>query len=175
MDKQYAERLIERQKILDTHPNALKCLPSAVGMVNELYEYLIHNYLPARYPTMFRVGAKYTTNLVTGKLLPSTAPADPIEALRLMAVNIDEDFLMLLPAEDGDGHSLQSFVWCYPVGFDPGSKLGLKLRDAHKPVPGYKDKLQTSMDRYFGKLEVGRVVYRVNVGPSLVLQHMTFC
>lgn len=75
---------------------------------------------------------------------------------------------MLLPSPDEDGYSLQSFIWCYPVGFDPGSKLGLKLREAHKPVPEYKEKLQSSMDRYFGKLEVGRVVYRVNVNlPSL--------
>jgi hypothetical protein len=169
MDKQYLERMTERQKILDTHPNALKCLPSAVPMVNELYDYFITYYMPKRYPTIFKLTPTYLLNTMTQDKLPATTPSDPLEALQLLAVNIDEDFLMLLPAPDGDGYSLQSFVWCYPVGFDAGDKLGLKLREAHKPVPHYKEKLQQSMDRYFGKLEVGRVVFRVNVGfPSLL-------
>ncbi|CZR66982.1 uncharacterized protein PAC_16881 [Phialocephala subalpina] len=162
IDKQFPERLIERQRILDTHPNALKCLPTAVPMVKELYTYLITHYLPRRYPSIFALHSNSLLNKVTNKHLPLTPPTDPIEALQLIAVNIDEDFLMLLPAPDGDGYSLQSFVWCYPVGFDAGSKLGLKLREAHKPVPEYKEKLQGSMDRYFGGLKVGRVVYRVN-------------
>ncbi|KUJ17151.1 uncharacterized protein LY89DRAFT_646318 [Mollisia scopiformis] len=163
MDKQYPSRLIERQKIHDTHPNSLKCLPTAVPMVNEIYTFLVTTYLPQRYPTMFTLQSpSHLLNIATNKLLPTSPPQDPIEALHLLSVNIDEDFLMLLPAPDGDGYSLQSFIWCYPVGFDAGSKLGLKLREAHKPVPEYKEKLQGSMDRYFGKLEVGRVVYRVN-------------
>ena len=70
--------------------------------------------------------------------------------------------LMLLPSPDGDGYSLQSFIWAYPVGFDPQSKLGMKLRDAHNPVPGYKERLALSMDRYFCNLEPGNVKYRVN-------------
>ena len=69
---------------------------------------------------------------------------------------------MLLPSPDNDGYTLQSFIWAYPVGFDPQSKLGLKLRDAHKPVPGYKDKLALSMDRYFAALEPGNIKGRVN-------------
>jgi Protein of unknown function (DUF3445) len=169
MDKQYVERMTERQKILDTHPNALKYLPNAVPMVNELYDYFITEYLLKRYPTIFKLTPTYLLNNLTQDKLPVTTPLDPIEALRLLALNIDEDFLMLLPAPDGDGYSLQSFVWCYPVGFDAGDKLRLKLREAYKPVPHYKDKLQQSMDRYFGKLEVGRVVFRVNVSfPSLL-------
>ena len=171
MDKQYLERMAERQKILCTHPNALKCLPNAVPMVNELYDYFITENLPKRYPTIFKLTPTYLLNNLTQDKLPVTTPSDPIEALRLLAVNIDEDFLMLLPAPDGDGYSLQSFVWCYPVGFDAGDKLGLKLREAHKPVPHYKDKLQQSMDRYFGKLEVGRVVFRVNVS----FQSLLYC
>lgn len=69
--------------------------------------------------------------------------------------NIDEDFLMILPSPDSDGYSLQSFIWAYPVGFEPQSKMGIKLRDAHTPVPGYKEKLAPSMDRYFSKLQRG--------------------
>ena len=38
----------------------------------------------------------------------------------------------------------------------------MKLRDAHQPVPGYKEKLALSMDRYFSNLEPGNVKRRVN-------------
>ncbi|RDW57793.1 hypothetical protein BP5796_12594 [Coleophoma crateriformis] len=166
IDKQFAERLSERQRILDTHPAALGCEPNAVPMVNELYEYLVQEYFPRRYPTIFKLTPAekptHIINTANNDKLPLEVPGTPMEALRLLAVNIDEDFLMLLPSLDGDGYSLQSFVWCYPVGFSPADKLGLKLREAHKPVPAYKEKLQTSMDRYFSRLEPGKVVYRVN-------------
>ncbi|TVY43884.1 hypothetical protein LSUB1_G002034 [Lachnellula subtilissima] len=167
VDRQYQERCKARHEILRTHPNALACRPGAEAMVDELYAYLVNDYLPHRYPTIFQFQSQsgaptHLLNNVTTDVLPLTPPQDRIETLRLLAVNVDEDFLMLLPSSDGDGYSLESVIWCYPVGFDAGDKVGLKLRDAHKPVPAYKEVMQSSMDRYFGKLAVGKVIYRVN-------------
>ena len=68
----------------------------------------------------------------------------------------------MLPAPDGDGYSLQAHVWCYPVGFTAASKLGLKLREAHAPIPGYKAKLEMSMDRYFANLQPGDIRNRTS-------------
>ena len=160
----YAERIKARQDIVRQYPGALDCLDSAVGTLNELYEFLVQEYLPHRYPTIFRIdfSAGAIENLVTNERLSFTAHADRYETLQRINRNVDEDFLMLLPSPDGGGYSLQSFVWAYPVGFDPQSKLGIKLRDAHQPVPGYKDKLALSMDRYFSSLEPGNIKYRVN-------------
>ena len=58
---------------------------------------------------------------------------------------------------------------CFPNGFDTRLKLGLKLREIHDPVPGYAEKLERSMDRFFERLEVGKVVRRVNVCMNSVL------
>jgi hypothetical protein len=58
---------------------------------------------------------------------------------------------------------LQGYVTCFPAGFNTKEKFGLKLRDIHKPVPGYKEKLELSMDRTFDRLEVGKVIKRSNV------------
>ncbi len=55
---------------------------------------------------------------------------------------------------------------CFPSGFDTSRKFGLKLREIHGPVPGYREKLEGSMDRYFERLEVGKFVMRVNVSIS---------
>lgn len=164
MDEQYLERLKERKKILKQYPGALGCIDTGVEMVNELYSFLITHYLPRRYPTMFKIenASKTLHNMVTQEYLPLDPPASRTEALRIIALAVDEDFLMLLPSPDGDGYSLQAFVWCYPVGFDPVEKLGIKLRDAHGPVPSYKEHLQMSMDRYFDKLIPGKVMDRVN-------------
>ncbi len=58
---------------------------------------------------------------------------------------------------------------CFPAGFNTKEKLGMKLRDIHGPVPGYKQKLERSMDRFFEKLEVGKVVQRSNVSSIHIL------
>lgn len=137
----------------------------------ELYAFLVRTYLPQRYPSIFKLAASHLSNLLTGEDLPLTPPSDTLEALRILAVNIDQDFLLLLPSPDGDGVSLQSAIWCYPIGFKPHELKGQKLRDIHKPVPGYKAKLESSMDRYFGRLQPGKYVYRANVSllPSAAL------
>ena len=139
-------------------------MDSGVEMVNEFYTFLITHYLPRRYPTIFKINHTSSSlhNTATNEFLPLQPPKDRIQALRIIALAVDEDFLMLLPSSDGDGYSLQSFVWCYPVGFDPVDKLGIKLRDAHGPVPSYKQHLELSMDRYFARLTPGRVMDRVN-------------
>ncbi len=130
IDRQYAERIRTRQDILRQYPGAIACLDSGVGMLSELYEFLVQEYLPRRYPTIFRIDscAGVVENRVTDDKLPLTAPADRYETLQKINSSVDEDFLMLLPSPDADGYTLQSFVWAYPVGFDPQSKLGIKYR-----------------------------------------------
>ena len=92
------------------------------------------------------------------------APLDPIHTLELLGENLDDDFLLLLPSNDQ--YELQGFVTCFPAGFNTKEKFGMKLREVHTPVPGYKEKLEKSMDRFFDRLEVGRVVQRSNVSYS---------
>lgn len=164
IDCMYPHRIKARQDIVRQYPGALDCLDSGLGMLKELYEFLVHEYLPHRYPTIFRLhsSASAVENLITKERLPLAAPACRYETLRRINRNVDEDFMMMLPSPDGDGFSLQSFVWAYPVGFDPQSKLGRKLRDLHQPVPGYSEKLVLSMDRYFSRLEPGDFRRRSN-------------
>ncbi|KAH8666994.1 hypothetical protein BX600DRAFT_481242 [Xylariales sp. PMI_506] len=164
IDQQYRERIEERKKILEQYPGALGCIDAAADMVNEFYTFLFAHYLPRRYPTIFQIDHKTSTcyNNVLDEHVPLSPGTDRTTTLRDIAMAVDEDFLMLLPSPDGDGYSLQAFVWMYPVGFDPQGKLGMKLRDVHIPVPSYKKHLELSMDRYFSRLTPGNVVNRVN-------------
>jgi Protein of unknown function (DUF3445) len=153
----------------DHHPIVLQAAPSIKPAVDELYSWLVSTYLPRRFPSMFTLSTSALYNRATSEPIPLTPPSDPVKALEILGGNIDDDFLLLLPSEDGDGYVLKGFVTCFPSGFNTKEKFGLKLRDIHKPVPGYKEKIEKSMDRFFDKIEVGKVVMRTNVSFSEVL------
>ncbi|EGE01541.1 hypothetical protein TEQG_00587 [Trichophyton equinum CBS 127.97] len=156
-------------------------LPLAHDAICELYEFVMGIYLPNRYPTMFKlIEAKYESckvfmlqNKVTGEVLPaSVSPGRPlVNALETLGKTVDEDMLVLLPMESSGNerekpsslkYALQAYVTCFPSGFNTREKLGKQLNGVHEPVPGYREKIEKSMDRYFEKLEVGKFVKRVN-------------
>lgn len=168
IDKTYLSRLtLRKQTMRDHRPIVLQADSSIKPAVDEFYTWLVSNYLPTRFPTMFTLGKSTLLNHATSEPVPLIPPSDSIKALEVLGGNIDDDFLFLLPSEDRDGYVLKGFVTCFPAGFNTKEKFGLKLRDIHKPVPGYKEKLEKSMDRFFDKLEVGKVVLRTNVSLSL--------
>jgi Protein of unknown function (DUF3445) len=188
---QYRRKILKehRETVIAMHDESD---PRIIAAVNELYRYIMSTYLPVRYPTMFRLhettfetGKAYMLeNLVLNELYPSeiTQLTSPMRALEILYKTVDEDFLLLLPEEsDGDSspssstedsektpaaaktkYRLVAYETCYPAGFNPREKLGKLLADIHGPVPGYQDKLEKSMDRYFANVEVGKYVKRVN-------------
>lgn len=179
IDKTYSERLRLRESLLRQYPD------DVVGVTNEsdarirlavreLYNYLFETYLPTRYPSIFTScegkisSGAMLENLVARQTLPMTmADSTPLHvALGTIAQNVDEDFFILLPQKQGDSsenvYVLEAYAACFPSGFQPKEKIGKNLADIHGPVPGYKEKLQKSMDRFFARLEPDRYVKRVN-------------
>ncbi|KAI1935033.1 hypothetical protein LOZ58_000390 [Ophidiomyces ophidiicola] len=162
--------------------------PRVRAAVAELYAFVMGTYLPTRYPTMFRLleadlamgKTMFVQNQVTREMLPTTLnPGRPtISALETLAKHVDEEMLLLLPrvknsgkksqdittssTNEVDKYILEAYSTCFPSGFDTRTKLGRQLNEIHQPVPGYKEKLEKSMDRFFHKLEVGKFVKRVN-------------
>jgi hypothetical protein len=164
MDNNYLSRIILRKQIIkDHHEIAIQASPAIKPAIDELYSWLVTTYLPTRFPIMFTLSTSGLLNHATSQTLPVHPASDPVQSFELIGENLDDDFLILLPSEDGDGYKLQGYVTCFPAGFNTKEKFGLKLRDIHKPVPGYKEKLELSMDRTFDKLEIGKVVKRSNV------------
>jgi len=180
MDNTYLDRIRLRREIMDDHPLATKqCNKVAEPAVLEFYDWMVRTYLPRRFPTIYEpssypCGANpgpattqspYLENLVSQTDIPLD-PASPMAALDTLGEHVDTDFLILLPsshAADGSPiYHLEAFVNCFPSGFSTREKCGQPLATIHKPVPGYESKLERSMDRFFAKLEVGRVVKRSN-------------
>ncbi|KAK4493992.1 hypothetical protein PRZ48_015178 [Zasmidium cellare] len=167
MDNTYLSRMRIRREIMSSHPAAtLQCNPSCAPAVNELYTWLITTYLPLRFPKVYHATPSGLLNTASDELIPSTPPSNPLEALRTLGSHIDTDFLLLLPsstAPDGSPiYHLEAFVTCFPSGFSTRNKLSLPLSRIHTPVPGYKAKLEKSMDRFFARMECGRCVKRSN-------------
>jgi hypothetical protein len=184
MDKTYHDRISKRKAMLNQHHDVVVAVnqpplkdPRIRAAVSELYTFIMGTYLPTRYPTMFQLDSdskNETTfeNLVTGARWPTnlTEHMPTIRALEIIAQTVDEEFLILLPDTSGPGESspyvLQAYATCFPSGFNTREKLGLRLADIHGPVPGYAEKIERSMDKFFSKIEVGRFVKRVNWGVT---------
>ncbi|KAF7170945.1 hypothetical protein CNMCM5623_003392 [Aspergillus felis] len=193
MDKTYEERMNLRKFLLDKYPDIVVGInnetdPDIRSAIEELYAFVLKDYLPTRYPTMFRLlpakdNAKepIIQNKVTGDTFPATLDTESRSAIRgleILGQIVDEDFMILLPraypkswAVDGkqccqlgnpNDYVLEAYTTYFPSGFDPREKLGLPLSQIHSPVPGYKERLQRSMDRFFDKLPVGKFMMRVN-------------
>lgn len=180
MDKTYKDRLAMRKALLKKHHHIVVAVNEPTipdvrirAAVEELYAFVLGTYLPTRYPSMFQLHStpqetQVFENLVTGERWPATLTAETptIRAMEILAQTVDEEFLILLPdiseLTDQPKYVLQAYATCFPSGFNTREKLGLRLADIHGPVPGYADKLERSMDRFFARLDVGRCVKRVN-------------
>ena len=105
-------------------------------------------------------------NRITGQMFPTqpTSVTTTEILLSTLGQTVDTDFLFLLPENDSEDpkYKLEAYICICPSGWDPRQKLGKRLASIHDPVPGYKDKLEGSMDRYFKSLEAGKYVKRSN-------------
>ncbi|KAK7744786.1 hypothetical protein SLS62_010019 [Diatrype stigma] len=161
MDTNYLERLKERERIMAEHaPHVLGCIPEGVEAVREVYSYILRDYLPARYPSLFSRDEKTFRNHVTDVSLPLEPPEDPKAAFSALSQTVEDDMFLL--RETTDGHQCVAFLCCFPSGFDPAQKLGKNLKAIHGPVPSY-DKIGPSMERFFSRVEVGKSACRTNV------------
>ncbi|OOO10232.1 Protein of unknown function DUF3445 [Aspergillus oryzae] len=166
--------------------------PRIYAAIRELYIFVVGTYLPTRYPRMFRLTSQPSDNnkktgtetktilesMVTGAKIPlhfdEPEPGSKTgrKELETLGTLVDDEFLILLPESsptdsssnqgESEKYILEAYTTFFPSGFDTRKKLGLRLASIHTPVPGYKEKLERSMDRFFARVEVGRFVQRVN-------------
>lgn len=138
--------------------------------VRELYEEVMLDLLPKRFPTIFRIKGDMFHNLVNGaRHRISSALQDHASMLRQLAENVEEDFYFMVP-DAQDEFVLQGFVSCFPQGLLPSAKVGMSISEIHKPVPGYEGRLKKGVNRCFERMERGQSVGRLNVGSAQCLR-----
>lgn len=157
IENTYLDRVTLRAKLFE-ETKLYGCHESAVDALKETYDY-IFNHLLKRYPMYFELNEKGTSihNKITGKTIPaSPSELTPEEILRYIATNIEEDMLILIKnpsTEEYDEYILRAAVSLFPAGFNPLEKLNQPLTKIHGPVPGYLQKLQLSMNKFFTRLQ----------------------
>lgn len=102
--------------------------------IEELYTEIMIQYLPYRYPTIFkRIGdgstEKSIHNVITGSTYPlSTAGLTPERMLQLLGLNVEEDFYFMCPDQKDGEFRLRGYLACFPGGFLSPARVGESVR-----------------------------------------------
>ncbi|KAF8631213.1 hypothetical protein AX15_002544 [Amanita polypyramis BW_CC] len=161
---------------------------AAIELVHELAE-----YLSRRYPLSFRItrhkldvrtprqhGWDGTPPIHTISVIPLNAThqlplitedgRDAAErAMTISALLVQDDLAIMIEGKDGK-YYFQAGAICIPGSWRMEDKLGKPLDEIHISgnVPQYKEKLQTSLERFFRRLPVDKPVVRNNYLVQLV-------
>jgi dimethylamine monooxygenase subunit A len=154
-----AELALKEQLLQERHSEVFASLPGSETAQAEVLELLLV-HLQTYFPHYYNCQPHQIHNLVTGKTwqIPDFATAPLDLAGRL----VQEDLCLLQP--DSSGHKLVAASVCFPSRWCLADKIGRCLGQIHTPVPGYAEKLETPLDRFFAQLKVDRPVWRLNWG-----------
>jgi Protein of unknown function (DUF3445) len=145
LEKTYVERIKQRQELFAKHgKSVLNCLPGSEHACKELMEMCVQ-FLCARYPQYFDLDEDRM--LLHNGILGTTDDLKTTHPLHVILNNVPEDFAIMLRDPETGSYSFRAGVICSALGWNLGSKLGLRLHEIHAPIPDYKEKMQFSMDR----------------------------
>ncbi|KAM0447049.1 hypothetical protein ACHAPV_004321 [Trichoderma viride] len=163
IDHGYMNRIKERQMVMREHAfDAIGTGDIVNPAIAELYEEIMVNHLPHRFPTMFRIEGTRLRNLVTGTSHSINIPElSHAEMLQNLGESVEEDFYIMCPDEEGEIR-LQGYIACFPGGFLSRAKVGMSMREIHQPVPGYAERIGKGADRHLQRLAPGNYIERMN-------------
>lgn len=162
----YLERVTLRAQLFDK-VKLYGCHESGISALKEAYSF-VFNFLLQRYPQYFELNLEKNKihNKITNKWIEANPEGmEPTEMLRTIASNIEEDILILIKNsedEEYDEYVLRVGISLFPAGFNPLEKINKPLTKIHAPVPGYVNKLQISMNKFFTRLQPNEFIVRNN-------------
>lgn len=145
LENTYEQRIKQRQDLYAEHGKAvLQALPGSELACKELMEMSLQ-FLCARYPHYFTLDKEkmifYNSILKTETDLNTTHP------LHVLLNNVPEDFAIMLRDDKAGTYLFRAGIICSALGWNVGTKIGMRLHEIHAPIPDYKEKMQFSMDR----------------------------
>lgn len=78
---------------------------------------------------------------------------------------VEEDLILLTPNENrqfNEEYILMTGCFAFAAGFNPRERFMKPLTQVHGPVPEYKTKLQSQMNKFFQTHKYGKLVMRLN-------------
>ncbi|KAL6719244.1 hypothetical protein ACLMJK_003481 [Lecanora helva] len=163
IDRNYLDRINLRKQLLEEFPTVCMAdMEVSHPAIRELYEEVILEVLPKRYPSMFKISRDTFSNVITGsRHCISATLQDPNAMLRQLGENVEEDFYLMIPNIERE-FILGGCVACFPQGLHPANKVGLSVSRIHEPVPGYEGRLKKGVNRCFERLTPGQSIGRLN-------------
>jgi len=137
-----------------THPDAY---PAALELLQDLAE-----YLPARYPTLYKRTDTGIHNLWSDETLRTVEPL-PEDPIQTAARLVQDDLAIMIEREDGQYYLLSGAILL--AGFwRLSDKFGMPLSEIHTSgdVPQYKSKLEKGMMNFFRRVKPEEMVARNN-------------
>ncbi|OAA44210.1 hypothetical protein NOR_03938 [Metarhizium rileyi] len=164
-----AARIHERgDKCTRTDPDAI---PAAIELLEELTD-----YLPARYPSLFKRTRVGIDNLWSGESVNTVERPLREDPMALCARLVQDDLALLLEQPDGTYRLLAGCILL--AGFwRLSDKFGMSLSDIHTSgnVPFFREKLERGMVKFFQRMNPdtihGRNNYFIQLDHSLPWSH----
>ena len=149
-------RIAERgDKLCRTAPEAY---PAAVELLEELTE-----YLPARYPSLYRRTEVGIDNLWSGESFDIVRRPLAEDPMRTCARLVQDDLAIMIERADGQYYLLAGAV-VLPGFWRLVDKYGMGLPEIHTSghVPQFREKLEKGMTNFFRRLRPEEMVARNN-------------
>lgn len=158
LEKNYHSTMAARLKVLENHSDLVFFSdPGSELGCRELMEMLVL-FICKRYPQYFSLENDDT--ILHNRLLNTKTDLISTPPLKVIFLNIPEDYAMVLRNEDSGFYHLRAAMVCSSVGWDVGMHRGKPLRAIHDHVPDYPEKMALSMDRFFSKMAVDAPIQR---------------
>ena len=162
LDNQYPQFHHERtNRIAELGTKISQTAPEGLAGAHELLD-LLRDYLPARYPSLFRKTDSGIENLLTGEEFNTTERRLKKDAMQIAGSLVQEDVCILVERPDGQYHLAGGAVctrgvWCLE------ERLGMPLSQIHisyGKVPHFKEKLEKGVMSLFRRIQPENPVQR---------------
>lgn len=149
LENTYKTRITQRKDLYAKHSTGvLAYLPGSELACKEIMKMALQ-YVCARYPHYFFLVQDTNNNWIfQNRILDTEQDVRSKHPLEILLDNIPEDFAITLRDDQTGCYILRAGVICSSIGWSLDEKIGLPLHLVHAPVPDYKEKMQTSMERY---------------------------
>lgn len=163
LDNDYPKFHAEKShRISERGSRCCKTAPEAYDGAFELLQELV-NYLPARYPTLYRKTAVGMENLWSGESFNTIERPLKEDPMQMSARMVQDDLAILFEKPDGEYYLLAASILL--AGFwRLEDKFGLRLSDIHTSgdVPQFREKLEKGMMNFFRRIQPEKPVVRNN-------------
>ncbi|KAI9772675.1 MAG: hypothetical protein M1840_000270 [Geoglossum simile] len=162
LENTYVARIAQRKGYFEKYGGAvLQYLPGSELACKELMEMCIQ-FLCARYPQYFSLDEE---NMVfKNGILKIETQLRSMHPLEILLNHVPEDFAITMRDPVDGFYYFRAGVICSSLGWNVGTKIGLRLHEIHAPIPDYKEKMRFSMDRFFAKMPTDKPIQRGSWG-----------